>query len=195
MLICQTSFTRLFEAGTLRQEDHVPSPVLKPVSLKPWGAAEWDCSVTQRPCSRGSTPGLPPAAPVQEDTSNERELTSESYFTIDYLSQQRTGSGAPQLCYRQLEHSRTCTEPPRQDADAPMETDIDDLPEGETVEEECRRPEVRGEMQCFACPITVLETDMDALPQVESPQEEAKLGPRALVEHLTLERSGDTLER
>ncbi|XP_031440545.1 protein Shroom4 isoform X1 [Clupea harengus] len=203
--------SRLFEAGTLRQEDHVQSPVLKPVSLKPWGAAEWDCSVTQRPssgtqrpssssvtqrsCSRDSTPALPPAAPVQEDASNERELTSESYFTIDYLSQQRTGSGAPQLCYRQLEHSRTCTEPPRQDADAPMETDIDDLPEGETLEEECRRPEVRGEMQCFACPITVLETDMDALPQVESPQEEAKLGPRALVEHLTLERSGDTLER
>ncbi|XP_041926132.1 protein Shroom4 isoform X1 [Alosa sapidissima] len=193
--------TRLFDAGT--QEDQSPPTVLKPASWKHRGTAEWDCSATQEHFSRDSSPGLPPGASIHKDNNTyERELTPESYLTMDHLlpqqqqhHQQRRGSGTPQLCYRQQEPPKTCTEPARQEPDAPIETDIDELSEGETLED-CKKPELQGEMQCFACPITVLETDVDALAQTEAPEVEARMGPKTSpAEHLPLERSGDTLER
>lgn len=77
-----------------------------------------------------------------------------------------------------------------------METDIDDLTEEETMGD-CTKPEVPVEMQCFACPITVLETDVDVPPpQKEDLEVEARLAPKASpVEHLPVDHSGDSPER
>ncbi|XP_062372214.1 protein Shroom4 isoform X2 [Sardina pilchardus] len=196
--------TRLYDAGT--QEDQSPLTVLKPVSWKHRGTAEWDCSSTQEHFSRDSSPGMPPGASIHKDNNTyEREHTPESYLTMEHLlpqqqqhqqHPQRRGSGTPQLSYRQQEPPKTCTEPARQEPDAPIETDIDDLAEGETLED-CKKPELQGEMQCFACPITVLETDVDAPPQTEAPEVEVvRMGPKTSpVEQLPVERSGGTLER
>ncbi|XP_063043534.1 protein Shroom4 isoform X2 [Engraulis encrasicolus] len=223
VLVDNDQNTRLSDAtAPPLQADRIPPPPAPPGPPHRHGAtAEWDRGGSTQEHSSSSSSRInntttTHSALVQENNSHKtQELTPESYCSIDEQSPQHqqqweqeqehmTGSVTPTLSSRQLDHSTptrttpspTCTTSQTQEVkDAPLETDIDEQTEGETAGDS-GEPGPPMELQCFACPITVLETDMDALLD-EPPQVEEKPLPRrrSLEKRVTVEQDEESLER
>ncbi|XP_030636255.1 protein Shroom4 [Chanos chanos] len=185
--------TRISDPSTAPHLDQPRPAVVKPVSLKHRGVAEWDRTTPQNPTGPHSTSTVHGTTPPLENGTYGDAVTPESYFAMNYNYQQHLQHhqrDIPNTAYKNQEPSvRSAT--PGEDRDVPLETDIDEYHENEGGEEEGRQREQRTEIQCFAQPATVLETDIDTLPEEEAQVMGARRGPRgSLVDSLLDEECG-----
>uniref|UniRef100_A0A674C900 Protein Shroom2-like n=2 Tax=Salmo trutta TaxID=8032 RepID=A0A674C900_SALTR len=146
--------------------------VLKPISHRQQRArAEWERTPSSRVHSVSG-----------QLTIENGVISPESYFAMGYEQQQlqqnrrlrnhpNNNNNKPELEQELLELEPESDFGPspaqslEQEADIPMETDIDDSQEEGLPEDE---EPIRTELQCFALPVTVLETDIDTLPDQEA---------------------------
>lgn len=115
---------------------------------------------------------------VPENHLSAGPVSPESYFSMNKHHLQSQQAGYPDAAYKIQNissHNPACAE----DANLPIETDIDEISETERIGEvDTRVTEGKTEIQGFARPVIVLETDIDNMPEEEPSSIRIARGPR-----------------